>query len=289
MEYFGNINYATYPNSRDFYSVYINSGASTYHGDLGSVWPGLANGQLGFSQLRYSPVLFGIGATYRLPIGRSGNLQTKYKGLSIRAEVNTYRISGADSLSTEDTWRVNRRGLSFFAQNIDANVVAQVDLTRYKFRLSNQAGTRARITTYAIAGVGLTTNNPYVRYTDSTTDRLFNLRKVRTEGVKYSPVVLTIPMGIGVQLQFEGVPVVFGIEGSYRLSFTDYLDDVGGYYADPASFDNDIQRYLADPTGTHSAGDQRAGLDSNDGYVFYNFRLAYYFKNRTIGQLLGGR
>ena len=72
-----------------------------------------------------------------------------------------------------------------------------------------------------------------------------------------------------------------GLEVAYRFTFTDYLDDVSGFYVDPDSFSNEAERALADrrtELGLQpaAAGDGRGNPDINDGYGFINLRISYF-------------
>ena len=56
-----------------------------------------------------------------------------------------------------------------------------------------------------------------------------------------------------------------------RLTFTDYLDDVGGVYYDNGRLFHeygDIAAQLADPTADHATGAQRGDKNTFDWYSF---------------------
>ena len=50
----------------------------------------------------------------------------------------------------------------------------------------------------------------------------------------YSLVNLAIPFGLGVRYRFNE-KLDFSLEAGFRYAFTDYIDDIGGTYADPAA------------------------------------------------------
>ena len=65
-------------------------------------------------------------------------------------------------------------------------------------------------------------------------DRWYDLRPLRTEGQveEYAALIAAIPLGVGVEFGM-GYGWVLGVEGSWRSTFTDYLDDISGMYANP--------------------------------------------------------
>ena len=69
---------------------------------------------------------------------------------------------------------------------------------------------------------------------DEWEDRWYDLRPLRTEGQveEYASLIAAIPLGIGFEFGL-GQGWILGIEGSWRATFTDYLDDLSGMYANP--------------------------------------------------------
>ena len=76
------------------------------------------------------------------------------------------------------------------------------------------------------------------------------------------------------------------VEGGYRKTFTDYLDDVSNKYTAPST--NPVTAYFQNPnnpaynpaaTGdinNSNAGDKRGGPSKNDSYFLLNVKVEYY-------------
>lgn len=101
---------------------------------------------------------------------------------------------------------------------------------------------RARFTPYIFGGLALVAHSPETMPGDSLRDayrlsKWVKLQPLHTEGQgqpgyqkPYSLVTLAIPVGIGARYMLnENFNV--GVEIGYRMTFTDYLDDVSGTYA----------------------------------------------------------
>lgn len=90
-------------------------------------------------------------------------------------------------------------------------------------------------TPYVFAAIGIYRFNP------KTADGGVALRALATEGQgvepgvkKYKPTQLSLPIGAGFKYALNEDMRV-GLEFGFRKTFTDYLDDVSGVYADPAT------------------------------------------------------
>ena len=127
----------------------------------------------------------------------------------------------------------------------------------------------------------------------------YELQSLGTEGQglndmpkKYSLTHFALPFGIGFRFNI-GRYVSLGAEWSFRYTFTDYLDDVGGTY-----YDNELLREqrgdiianladrspeLTDPDGNplplHQAGEQRGNPTTHDLYSFAGATLTVKFGN----------
>jgi hypothetical protein len=110
-------------------------------------------------------------------------------------------------------------------------------------------------------------------------------------------------MGLGVKWIYDDTWSL-GLEINYRLTFTDYLDDVSiDYVEDESIFDINldptraqIARDLArrsgelDPSGVNAVvtapGEQRGDPKDNDAYYTITIRFSYYIDTYSLG---GGR
>lgn len=156
---------------------------------------------------------------------------------------------------------------------------------------------------YIFGGVGATYFNPKANFQGSWVA----LRPLKTEGQgleggakAYAPVTLAIPMGIGMRMGINRMWRI-GIEASYVKTFSDYIDDVGGVYYDPAVLATQVGQesaYLSNPSHQNSTwftpGEQR-GDKQKDAYFYVNIvvyrNITYkdYASSRNKNAWRGGR
>lgn len=114
---------------------------------------------------------------------------------------------------------------------------------------------RPSLTPYLFGGIALFAHNPKARAPQG--DSLFDNRWVRlqplgTEGQgrpnydkPYSLVQAAIPLGLGLRFKYKQ-RLNISVEAGVRFTFTDYLDDVGGNYANQNDLiDNELARVLS--------------------------------------------
>ncbi|MGB5976674.1 MAG: DUF6089 family protein [Cyclobacteriaceae bacterium] len=235
-------------------------GLSTYYGDLQND-----------NVLLKSDWNAGIGLQYAV-----------YDRWAVKADFSVYSISGTDANSSgEFADSRKKRNLSFKSTNFEASFSAMyhwfsLDATSF-YR-------RPTANPYLFAGLGITTNNP----TATLNGEKYELRSIQTEGVEYSSVAPVVPFGAGVKLRLNNT-LNFNAEIGYRLTFTDYLDDVSNRYISQGSFATDAAKILADrrqQLGFEpvSAGTFRGDPEKDDGYVMLKFSFEYYI---TAGGLTG--
>lgn len=197
----------------------------------------------------------------------------KSKRIAYSATMDYLRIQDTDQLSTYFPRRA--RNLQF--KNDMLELSARLEYTLYyDSDLSNQGYFNPDMKIYVFSGVaGLYTNpkgyiNEYAaEYIGSATgnpaanyyDTWIPLRKYKTEGQDnaYSPFAVSIPMGIGMYFTYQKKWRV-GWEYNWRLTFTDYLDDIS-------------KEYPTKQRIRETAGDIDAPIVS--GYVFYSFDEEY--------------
>lgn len=167
--------------------------------------------------------------------------------ISAKAELNWYQI-GADKDIHE------ARNATFKSNNIEALGAVVVDL----FPHSVNYYSRKFVNPFIYGGIGFTYFNPRAEL-DGTT---YSLRPLQTEGVSYSPVTLIVPGGVGLRFRVSHFLDV-SVEGGYRLTFTDYLDDVSTVYTD---LDDPTAQAAAFRGTTRAEGKKRGNPDSRDGY-----------------------
>lgn len=98
-------------------------------------------------------------------------------------------------------------------------------------------------TPYLTLGLGLFYFNSSTQYRGQK----YALRPLQTEGKKYSPVQMSIPVGIGFKWGLNK-NLNLGFELSYRFTTTDYLDDVSNVYKGRNSFSDPSAARLQDPS-----------------------------------------
>ena len=164
---------------------------------------------------------------YHLSVGLFG----KYRltpNWAFQFGVTRGQISGSDSNSQFEEGR--SRNLSFRSHLYEFNVQAQYYLTKYDVRAGKISAP------YVFAGLGIFHFNPQTDYHG----KWYDLQPLGTEGQgvagvsgegKYNLIQLSIPFGIGWQIAL-GETSNIGLELGLRKTFTDFIDDVSGYYPD---------------------------------------------------------
>jgi hypothetical protein len=169
------------------------------------------------------------------------------------------------------------RNLSFFSPITEASLQVEFNFFDYG-RLFG----KSRITPYLFSGISGFTFNPKTKYNGTT----YELKQYRTEGEQkqYSTTALAIPFGLGLKCNLTKNLNLIG-EVGYRKAFTDYLDDVSGYYPPVGSFTSSnpnqiaIHNALSDRSVNKigTAGTQRGDFRKNDTYLFGGITLSYTF------------
>lgn len=231
--------------------VSVNFGSSTYMGDLQE------------DQLIASSPNAGLSYEYQL---------TPRWG--VRADGLAYHLKASDANSM-DPGR-NERNLSFFSTNYEVSGSLMLFLFR---NLPAAYSHRKPVNIYALLGLGATYFNPKTRYMGN----VYQLRDFQTEGVDYSPVSAVIPSGFGITSKL-GQRLDVALEATYRLTFTDYLDDVSSFYLDRESYPSELAASLGDRRQENGlepmpGGSKRGNPTLKDGYALYNVRIIYYLNS----------
>jgi hypothetical protein len=232
--------------------VSVGSGTANYYGEM--VNPGE------FGTLRPNVA---VGAEYYLS-----------NRISARAELTWFQLSGNDADADDD--RVERN-LSFRANCLELSALGAINLTPMGLRFYQ----RSALNFHAFAGIGLLYFNPKAKYQGEW----HALQPLETENKKYSRFQPVIPAGIGARIKLDPFFNIL-IEGGYRFTFTDYLDDASSTrYVDVDLLNNqsNLARALSDrrveidtqPSRPTEVG-KRGNPDENDGYFIANITLQYY-------------
>jgi hypothetical protein len=193
-------------------------------------------------------------------------------------------VYAEDSLS--DVRSQIDRDLSFTSQVLEFSVYGELNFFRY-----TPGDMRHPIAPFIFGGIALFKFNPKAELDGVN----YELQPLGTEGQgmarypnlkHYSLTTLSIPFGIGVKANISKRLSV-GIEWGLRYTFTDYLDDVSGVYADPdivMQESGDVAGQLSDRSlsETNNEGRQRGNSKTNDWYSFALLTFSYNIPGRPV-------
>ncbi len=193
--------------------------------------------------------------------------------ISVRPQFTWFQTEGDDSKANDDR---QERNLSFRSGNIEFSAIGAVSLIPVPMRYYQ----RPRVNLHGFAGIGLVYFNPKTELDGEK----YALHKFKTEGVSYGRIQPVIPVGLGARITLNPYFNLL-IEGGYRFSFTDYLDDVSRKrYLGPEAFETELAYRLSDrrpevdtqPSRPTEVG-VRGNPDNNDGYFIMNISVQYYW------------
>jgi opacity protein-like surface antigen len=235
---------------------------------------GIANYQGDLQEKKYTIQ----GAGFALGLGASYAFNPH---LSLRAILSYGKVS-ADDKRNSDPQLVNRN-LNFTSNIMELSFVGQLHLFN---------SFKSRINPYVMAGIAVFRHNPY---TFDTLGAKYFLQPLGTEGQGLSrypdkqPYGLTqfaIPFGAGIKFTVNEA-ISIGWEIGARKTFTDYLDDVSGRYADRGALlsgRGPKAVELAFRTGEIKSGADyptegtiRGGSRYDDWYYFSGITITYRF------------
>lgn len=224
-------------------SLFLTTGYATYYGDLCD----------GIHCFKFRP-----------QIGAGAILRTNYLGkrLNLRADVRMFRLYSDDVFEG--------RNLNFRSTNWEFIASGQFDLFPYEKMMRR----RTFINPYITAGVGLVTFDPWGQQTNG---KWAQLRPLETEHTKYGNVAFLYTAGIGMKFKYT-YRWSFMLEGNYRFTLTDHLDDVSANdYPSASSFSNGQAAALSNKTGNATPTGYRGNPKSNDGYFIFSVGVVYTF------------
>lgn len=177
-----------------------------------------------------------IGLIYR------NNLNRRF---TLKASAWTGEIRGNDKINNVDTSKI-RRNLHFRSPIMELS--GQVEFNFFEYETGSK---RYPFSPFIFTGISFYKHNPQARRwnTENPFDRdgygssneWIELQPLGTEGQNsvhypgkdpYSLTQIAIPLGVGIKWSL-GEKFSLVAEYGMRKTFTDYLDDVGGTYADP--------------------------------------------------------
>lgn len=197
-----------------------------------------------------------------------------YIGLRLFAEYA--RLGYADKFSRNTAQRT--RNLSFNSDVWEFTLQGQFNFFKFQPYSANY-----RWTPYLTAGVGVTFFNPFA----FLQGKKYFLQPLGTEGQNtlpnrkpYNLFALCIPIGAGFKYNISN-NINIGLEAAYRITTTDYLDDVSTTYAGAAAFKNPSPALSLQDRSTEfgpaigTAGVQRGNSTRNDGYLFLQCTVSF--------------
>ena len=241
------------------FSIYAGAGVAAYHGDLMQ-----SDGNM-FKQASYS---FSAGAAYAFT-----------KKISATFDLGIHKLQAADSKNSGSQYKA--RNLSFKSNVFDISLAAVysiLDLDHYK------------VTPYISAGVGVLFFKPYAN--GASGNKQF-LRELGTEGQgltgypgMYKKTAVEFPMGLGVKYPINE-SISLQLEFNYRITGTDYLDDVSTSGYPPKALLDAKNPVTAKFTwrGNEVGGEAypknlslpRGNPKDKDGYITTQLKVAYNF------------
>ena len=269
-------------------------GGSNYLGEIG----GIDDPRASLLDIRMDQTSPTIGGFFTVGV---------HPRVGIKTSVNYVQIKGEDAASSNAARRA--RNLNFRNRMIEFGLTAEITAATIQ-DLTNEGSSNPNFTTNleltVFGGFYGVLHNPMARITydpnNMWEDRYYELRPLRTEGQieEYSKLIAAVPVGFGLHFNVRNI-WRFGIEASYRTTFTDYLDDISGQYADPDALDplaralsSQSNEYIIalinDPAaGTVSnhqyseGGTYRGNPLTNDGYGTVQFTVSKVLKSIRKG------
>ncbi len=237
-------------------------GSTVYLGDL--------NPTMSFKNARW-----GAGAFFRYNINNR---------MSVKAGFNYGFLDAADKRIKRFPY-LQARNLDFKSQIAEVAITYEINFFKYSTFERNTK----RWTPYLFAGFSMFYFSPYTKYNGTK----YKLESIGTEGQKtpnqlsknrgYNSYSFSIPYGGGFKIAVTQNWAV-NVEVSSRLTFTDYIDDVSGSYADPEDVnyfigDVNIGNSIADKSNPKIgiAGKQRGTSNDKDRFLMFGVGVTYTF------------
>lgn len=236
-------------------------GPAFFQGDVSS---GIFLSDKKISEMKFSNSSFNVG------VGLNHRLNRRF---AAKTNLNILQLAG------DDKWGKNaERELKFRTLSVDLSLLMEYSLIHWEY--SNNQNYRHHI--FLSSGVALFYYNPMGKYKN----KWYSLRSLGTEGQglkpgtkKYSPVSYSLPLNFGYRYMLSRLTVI-GMEFCFRKTFTDYVDDVSGYYYDNGAIaekNGEAAAYLADPKTVKSRdGSGRGNPLKGDNYSFMNFTYSRF-------------
>jgi len=253
-----------------YFDIGLQGGASNYQGDLTpeTIWSSVGD----------SHAAIGAFARYNF---------NSY--ISTRVSFTRATISGSDLEAKSEGRR--RRNLHFTSPLTEVALTGEFNIFGY-----TPSNLYADYSPYIFGGISLFQFNPQTEYLEQWVE----LQPLGTEGqglpgyeAPYSLRQISIPFGAGFKFNINEY-WTFGVEFGARKTFTDHLDDVGGYYVNynelletngtnAAALSNRTGEFLnSEPIILESGVRKRGNPDNADWYFIANLTVSYNLYNKDI-------
>jgi len=226
-------------------------------------------------------------------------LGASYGSLYASDEWNKEKATSATTQSDDAYQRYLRN------QQIKSNIWETsllFEITPRRINYESRAATK-RFQPYLLLGVAYFHFKPTAKYIDREgNDRGYvNLYDLNLEAnglpnevysdskPTYNLWQVAVPAGVGVRWDI-GRRLALGVEWLYRLTFTDYLDNVSGKYVDPTLYagihagdpgkaalaaEMQDRSWMVDRSVTHAAGENRGNASNKDSYSTFGLTLIF--------------
>ena len=252
-------------NAQYNFEVGCNFGGTGYLGEIGGT--GIeAKGFLGDIIIKETNITAGINCKYKLT-----------PKLYISSGFNYIKISGDDINTGEGPryWRNLR-----FVNNI-YELNARAELSIFKINeLGGYGRYLTRLNFFAFAGISGFYHNPLGSLNpDAPLKEWEKLKPLQTEGVNYSNLGISTPYGLGFVIT-RSTFYKFGMYFNYMKNYTDYLDDISTFYADPSTLSNQAAELANQYNGPEAeaasfgAGQKRGNPSNFDDIFMINFSFS---------------
>lgn len=248
-----------------YFTVSAGTGSATYFGDIST-------------KIQTTPRVLNLALEARL-----------LTHVSARIEASKYTLKARDSWAKEGSFE-QQRNHAFNSNNYEGNLQVIYYLRPYR----GDYYSRWQWDSYIGTGIGITTYNPH----RGLNGEKYFLRDLETEANKksYGNMAISIPVTAGVKFKVNDFTNL-NFELGYRITTTDFLDDVSGIYGEPTG-DNLVLDDLSNPkdlipTTNEDAYSQlqpgvaRGNSSSFDSYLFVLLKVEFYLPSGS-GDKKGG-
>ncbi len=246
-----------------FFSAYLGTGRAGYLGEL-------TNGK---------PLAGGLSM---LNLGVEARLLSR---VAARVQVTHFRLEGSDE-NAPDSSANQQRNLSFLSKNVEMMLQGVYYFKRY----SGMYYKRTNYEPYVAAGIGYMWFNPQAKLDGE----YYVLSDYKTENKTYNKTSQVIPLSAGLKMKLNEF-MNLNLDLGYRITFTDYLDDVSTVYGGPfpdgslearlSNRKDQIPKVNDEAYDSYTVGNPRGNPADKDAYFHINVSVEVFlprdlFKNR---------